>query len=451
MIFRPETGPLHAPSIGFAALILAVMAAGLTNPVAAQAKSTPAAASPTPSPAPPAALAQSPVPEALPVRGQLMNERALAPFLRKLAAARTAPVHIVQLGDSHTAGDLFTGGWRNVWQLRYGAGGRGTMPVGRPTSVYLTMGVTARQTGAWTLNAMLGPNYAPSGAPLGPSGFTQSIARAGASLSLSADSSAFTFDSLSFCAVTGPDAGSVKVTLGQTERSISLMTPEPGFDCFETRAPELQTTATIRTLEDKPVSLTSWTTRRGSSGIILSNLGVVSARLQHWTRLSDPVIAKELTSARPDLIVMAFGTNEGFFPGLSISEEARLLRAQVQRLRQSLGMSVPILLLGPPDVSTARADLALPGLPETRTCADGRYVPGNLARMRTLQIQLATELNLGFWDWQGAMGGPCSASAWTAQGLQRGDYIHFTPGGGLLLGQALAADLDDARLRLGAK
>ncbi len=243
--------------------------------------------------------------------------------------------------------------------------------------------------------------------------------------------------------------GSIQVTLGPVENSFSLVAPEPGVDCFETRAPDLQSAASIKTLEDKPVSLTSWTTRRGSSGIIVSNLGVVSSRLQHWTRLSDTIAAKELSLVQPDLVVLAFGTNEGFFAGLSLIQEASTLREQVQRLRRLLGYNVPILLLGPPDVTTARADIALPAMAETQACPAGRYVPGNVARMRSLQKQIAAELNLGFWDWQGAMGGPCASINWTAQGLQRGDFIHFTPSGGLMLGQALATDLDDARSRLG--
>ena len=423
------------PFLGTALASLAVAAA---SPAGAQ--SGPGGAFAT------AAIPRSAMP---PVRGQLFNEKALTPFLRKLGMAAHTPVHIVQIGDSHTAGDLFSGGWRNLWQLQYGPGGRGMMAVGRPSSVYVTQGITARQSSGWTVSALLGANATRSNTLLGMSGFTQTAARAGATLGLSTDSSAYDFDSLSVCALTGPDMGTIQVTLGSIETSFSLATPEPDVACFETRAPDLQSTASIKTLDEKPVSLTSWTTRRGSNGIILSNLGVVSARLQHWKRLSDAVLAKELQLARPDLVVLAFGTNEGFFAGLSLQQEADTLREQVQRIRGLLGYPVPILLLGPPDVTTARADLAAPMLPETTSCPNGRFVPGNIARMRSLQKRLAADLNLGFWDWQGAMGGPCASIIWTAQGLQRGDFIHFNPSGGLMLGQSLAADLDDARLRVG--
>lgn len=413
---------------------------------AAEASSQSPAPNPAPVPSAPSIQMRAAV---RPVHGQLFNENALAPFLQTLSRANTTQIHIVQIGDSHTAGDLFTGGWRSLWQLEYGPGGRGMMSVGRPSSTYVTQGVTARQSGPWTATGLLGPSTARSGTVLGPSGVTQTALRAGATATLSADSSAYQFDSFSICGLTGPDMGSLQVTLGPVVNEISFAAPDAGFDCFETRSPDLQGQATLKTLEDKPVKLTSWTTRRGSSGIILSNLGVVSARLQHWMRLSDAVIAKELSVAKPNLLVLAFGTNEGFFSGLSVPTETDVLREQIRRLRSVAGMSVPILLLGPPDVTTARTDIAVPMMAETVRCPGGRFVPGNIARMRTLQKKLAAELNLGFWDWQGAMGGPCSSTSWTAQGLQRGDFIHFTATGGTMLGQALATDLEDAASRLG--
>lgn len=390
-------------------------------------------------------------PKAVPAPGRLTNEKALAPFLRKLGHVPQTALNIVQIGDSHTAGDLFTGGWRNSWQLRYGPGGRGLLPVGRPNAAYVTMGVTARQSPGWTTNALLGSRYSSTAPALGLSGFTQTALRAGASASLAADSSAFNFDRFAFCGLTGPGMGSLKVKFAKSEQTFSLAAQQPGAACFEISSPELEASVSLETLEDKPVSLTSWSTRRSSGGVILSNLGVVSARLQHFVRTDDAVLAQELKLARPDLIVIAYGTNEGFFTDLRLDQEAQTLRSQIVRLRQLLGNDVPVLLIGPPDVTTSRPEMALPEMAQTVTCPSGRYVPGNVARMRDLQMRLATELNVGFWDWQGAMGGACSSAAWVAQGLQRGDHIHFNASGGMMLGRALAADLDDARARLVGK
>ena len=52
----------------------------------------------------------------------------LALLAGKLRNAGRAPVAIVQLGDSHTAADLFSGELRKLLQARYGDGGIGLVP-----------------------------------------------------------------------------------------------------------------------------------------------------------------------------------------------------------------------------------------------------------------------------------------------------------------------------------
>ena len=56
---------------------------------------------------------------------RLCNAQALDGFFDKLARADREPVRILQIGDSHTAGDAMTQGWREAWQGRYRSGGRG--------------------------------------------------------------------------------------------------------------------------------------------------------------------------------------------------------------------------------------------------------------------------------------------------------------------------------------
>jgi hypothetical protein len=90
----------------------------------------------------------------------------------------------------------------------------------------------------------------------------------------------------------------------------------------------------------------------------------------------------------------------------------------------------------------------MPNLPDTVVCANGWFVPGNVMRMRQMEIDLAKQMDLAFWDLQGAMGGPCSSLPWVAQGMQSKDHVHFTARGGAMLGRLLVADLDLARFDL---
>jgi lysophospholipase L1-like esterase len=377
------------------------------------------------------------------VPGQLSNAAALAPFLARLAGGAPAGVlSIVQIGDSHTAGDMVSQGLRSALQARLGNAGRGMMPAGKPYQGYLSWGVTARQSAEWQGNALFGPQRHADGALLGFSGFTQTTNMPAATMSLTADGPATRFTRFTLCGLTGPDAGAVTVTFdGMPAEPISFSAGVPGAACFVRTSATPVGQVTVATLDTRTVSLTAWETRTGTPGVILANLGVVGARAMHLARADDAVAGAELAAARPDLVILAFGTNEGFDPALGLAETESVLRTAVARIRRMAGTTVPILLVGPPDAASSRPAVALPGMPETLACGGGWSVPGHLAQMRTLERRLATTLGLGFWDWQGAMGGPCTTMAWVGQGLQRGDHVHFTREGGRLIGAGLAADL----------
>ena len=388
------------------------------------------------------------LPTTAPLPDRLVNAKAIGSFLQHLQGKPGQTLHVVQIGDSHTAGDLFTGAWRSVWQQRYGQGGRGVLPVGRPYRGYMTMGVTAGQSDGWTTNSLMGRQNTEAVPVLGLTGFTQTARISGAKLTLAADNSNFTFDKFSLCGVVGPEMGAVRVILGSVTQEFSFSTSEVGAACFDVFSSDLESTVELETLSDQPVSLTSWTTIRRSGGLIISNLGVVGSRFHHFARISDAVLALELTRTRPDLVVVAFGTNEGYDPDLRIESAAATMRAQIERIRMLLGYKVPLLLIGPPDVVTQKPYVALPNLPDTVACSNGWFVPGNVMRMRQMEIDLAKQMDLAFWDLQGAMGGPCSSLPWVAQGMQSKDHVHFTASGGGAMGRSLVADLDRARVEL---
>jgi lysophospholipase L1-like esterase len=385
-------------------------------------------------------------PPLLTVADQLHNVAAIESFLQQLPPKPDQTLDILQIGDSHTAGDMITNGWREAWQAEFGPGGRGTMAVGKPYPGYLTWGVTAAQSDDWVVTSIFGRQRVVDGPAIGLSGYTHTASHAGANLVLAADSSAYMFDNFSLCGLTGPNKGAVNVVLGSIRGNFSFAALEENATCFQLKSPVPVSTVQVTIQDNRPVSLTSWDTRRKFGGIVLSNIGVVGTRLIHFQRNDDRVLGVELKYTHPDLLVIAFGTNEGFDPTLSFPEAETVMRTQIERIWRLLGYRVPILLLGPPDAATKKIEIAGLTKPETVSCGGGWYVPANLALIKQLQMRLAIEMHLSFWDWQAAMGGACASSRWVTQGLQRGDHVHFTATGGRALGQALAADLDKARL-----
>lgn len=384
--------------------------------------------------------------------GGLCDAERLRPFLEKLATARSAPapVRILQIGDSHTAGDQITGSWRAALQARFGRGGRGALPAGRPYAGYLTRDVTAGQSSGWRVNGIFGSAYdSGSDIRLGLSGYSLTSTQPGASVTISADGGR-TFDRLTVCALTGPAAGTVQLSVGAAVVEWSLAAAENGSRCRTLDAGAETAIASV-VVDRGPVTITSWSTERSmGGGVILSNLGTVGAQFTHFGRTDDRVVATELAAYRPDLIVVAFGTNEAFRPGFSAMLYETTLRSDLTRLRR-LAPGVPMLLVGAPDSATKQAGLQVGESGASSTCGTGEWRPtAALASVQAIQRRQAKAFGIAYWDWAQRMGGRCVADGWTqgASPLMRGDHVHFTSRGGAEIARLLQADLDAAMTAL---
>ena len=283
------------------------------------------------------------------------------------------PVHILQIGDSHTAGDTITGGWRDILQARYGSGGRGVLAPGRPYQGYLTRWVTAEMSPGWKVASLFGAGSAPPRPLMGVAGFSITSTarrradgadggrqrgvrplhrvrrrRAGCRRADDPDRRAERADDARFSPSARPECKTV--TTDQPQIRVELAT------------------------DGGPVTITSWATFRDPGGVVLSNVGVVGSQLVHFARNDDAVLAEELRSYRPDLIVLAFGTNEGFAPVFRPQEYEITLRTQIGRLRRIAG-NVPILLFGAPDAMTPPARAA----GQRARCRRPRPAPSRLA------------------------------------------------------------------------
>lgn len=420
---------------------------------------------------------------ATPCQLALCQADTLNPYFEKLARARdhsegNRPVHILQIGDSHTAGDAITGGWRDLLQAQYGSGGRGVMAAGRPYQGYLTYGATASMSAGWTVKSTFGSNSASPRPPIGLSGFSISAEQDGATLGLVADPSE-AFNRFTLCAIEQPGAGSITIQFGAAVEEFRLSAFATRSECktVETSSPQLNVQMTVH---GGPVTITSWGTFRDAGGVVLSNLGVSGSQFVHFARTDDTVIAEELRSYKPDLVVIAFGTNEGFAPRVEPGQYEIVLRSQLARIRR-LVRNVPILLLGAPDANTRNGALignapgsavdcnarsatledvmatlraseaAGPGAqtpvqPEIDPTGRPLFAPPGLAAVREVQRRVAQELNIAFWDWQARMGGACSAAKLVKASppLMRGDFVHYNRAGGWEIARMLQADLSAA-------
>ncbi|KPF78738.1 hypothetical protein IP78_10385 [Brevundimonas sp. AAP58] len=151
--------------------------------------------------------------------------------------------------------------------------------------------------------------------------------------------------------------------------------------------------------------------------------------------------------AVPQLVILAYGTNDGFDDLLDPAAFERLLREQIGRVRRE-APEASILLLGAPEAMRGEGGGTCPDDPHSRW-----REPATLAVVRDVQHRVAAEMGVAFWDWKGRMGGNCSAHTLTLgpEPLMRRDHVHFTSAGGDWIGSLLFDDLMAAHDRRGGR
>ncbi len=367
----------------------------------------------------------------------LCQAGALEGLFEALAATETdtrgRPVHILQIGDSHTAGDRITGKLRGVMQARFGQSGRGVLPPGTPYAGYAPLLVQVAGAGWITEAASLQP---PAGAPkprVGLAGM-RSTGTEGALLGFDLDPGAEA-TAVGVCGrARGPGEG-LSVEAAGLGRGLDFNGTAPDQEvCRELTLSRPAASVRLVSLE-RGVVMDSVLLTGARRGVMVSNLGVVGASLRDLGSRDEAIVAAELAYWRPTLIVLAYGTNEGFDDRLDAGAYETLLRGQLGRMRR-LAPAASLMIIGAPD--------ALRNGVQDGCSADGRRTPPpSLAVVRDVQRRVAADMGVAFWDWHGRMGGDCSSDrlAMRTEPLMRGDRVHFTSVGGDWIGGVLADDL----------
>ena len=195
----------------------------------------------------------------------------------------------------------------------------------------------------------------------------------------------------------------------------------------------------MRSLSDAPVTVTGVEVAREGDGVSYISLGFPGATVQLLQKLAAENLADELRRLGPDIVVLAFGTNEGFNDALDVAAYSAQYEQIVRRL-QALRPGLRVILIGPPDgarLGACRNAQSLRDCPASATepAADAASpcrlpTPPKLAQVREAQRRLAERVGAVFWDWASVMPGPCGAQVWAAANppLMARDYVHMTHG-----------------------
>ncbi len=229
------------------------------------------------------------------------------------------------------------------------------------------------------------------------------------------------------------------------EQTISLQGPQ-GSAVLELVAQEAMSTLALRVLQG-PLQLQGmeWPVAP-SVRLQMDVFGYPGATVGGWRHVQPASLMPWWSQPPYDLVVLAFGTNEGNVQPFSAQAYRQMLQASVSRWRAVFPQSA-CLLIAPGDRGvlwrrSQKGGKSLPRSPEPAAPDVLRFtrVHDEIGR---IQQQVARDQGCHVWSMFEAMGGPGSAYRWARHKppLMARDLIHFTVPGYQRLAQLMAQDL----------
>lgn len=368
----------------------------------------------------------------------LSSPAALAPFFTRLAAlddkAAGQPVRILQIGDSHTANDSLSGRLRDRLQDRFGAAGRGWLPAGIPYKYYRPHLVHVGESG-WR-------HVTPREQAGVALGLDAVAAESGADAGMTIESTdPAGFDRFAVEYLTQPNGSAFTVAVdGGAPVRVSTADAITAVRRFDLPLDRPAHRAELRAAGRPPVVLLGWAVERAAPGIIYENHGTIGATVGLLDQMTPAAVAFELADRRPALLIIAFGTNEGFADALDPERYAARFAAAVAALHRD-APDAAVLVLGPPDGNRVARGCAAARCGMDDACA--WHEPEKLAAVRDVQHRAAAAHGWAYWDWFAAMGGQCSIDrmAEASPPLAMADHVHLSTPGYQAMADLLFADL----------
>lgn len=326
-------------------------------------------------------------------------------------------------GASHTASDQYTGLLRERLQRRFGDAGQGVVMPAIPFPLYARRDIAIENGPGWSTLVVRGRERRPD--RYGRMGFA--IETRGAThgrVRIAEPSSVRRIEVWAHSTIGG---GTIDLALeGRTIGSLPTAGESEGPIYLEREVPGARR-IDVRTRGDGPVRIFGLSLERDQPGVIVESFGVPGSRARDQLPWDESILREHLARRMPDLVGLAYGTNEtGDRTSMPILE--RDLREVIARWRR-IAPEAAILLIGPSDWARQRS---------------GRYEPRErTGQVRDLYRRVAFTSGCGFFDLVAFQGGVGSIPSWVAAGLALGDHVHMSDEGH----ERLAAVLERALLR----
>jgi len=361
--------------------------------------------------------------------------RALEQFHRSLkrSAKGLGQTRIMQYGASHTEADLFTGYLRQYFQSQFGDAGHGYVMPAQPWRGYRHQDVRIACSGGWFTDKAYRRGSRKDGL-YGLAGFsvasanTKDYAWVGTT-----EKSAFgrRVSEFEVFYLKQPEGGSFDMYVDDEH----YLTARTRDDTTELGVRTIRVSDGPHELKIQPrgdgeVRLLGVVMERRAPGVIVDSLGIRGARASVLLKWDEELWQQQIRRRNPDLVILAYGTNESGDSRQPIERYERKLIKVLSRLKIAVP-TASCVLVGPTDRPMRKR---------------GRWVHRpRLDAVVAVQKKLTARFGCGFWDSLAAMGGPLSIIDWYKHKprLAQKDYVHLTARGY----QALADDLARALLQ----
>ena len=340
------------------------------------------------------------------------------------AAAGGASARLTFWGASHTASDQYTSTIRSLLRRRVGDGGAGLVMPAMPFSLYEMRDFDVETDRAFIGRFVRGTHREPG-----------VYGRAGMALDVEGRASVelvprpiASIAHVELWAMAQDEGGSASLRIDGVE----VATIDSGG---ATRAGHLVRAIAdvppgahrigVRMAGDGPVRLFGVMVENATPGVIVEAFGVPGARARDQLPWDEAGFAEQVAARPPDLVAIAYGTNESA-DGTPLSSVESGLREALDRLRRA-APSAACLVIGPSDRPRYR---------ESEWMARPRSTA-----MAALYHRQALDHGCAFFDTLAWQGGAGAMPAWVASGLALSDHVHLTEEGYARMGRAILRGL----------
>jgi lysophospholipase L1-like esterase len=337
---------------------------------------------------------------------------------------------------------VYPGYLRAYLQSRFGAGGQGYVPLVRPSKFYRPTALTLESSRGWKVEhaqtregrddgyyGLMGASA--SSKPKKKKEYTRVIpavtaTAATATTAAAGEAGAEVQTSYDVYYLRQPGGGRFKLRIdGKDIATISTKAKDfaPGYHVI-TR-PGGPHTVEVLPQGDGEVRLFGLVVENDKPGVVVDTLGIGGTRAANQLKWNEHIWSDNLRRRAPDLVVLAYGTNESVDEDQPIDTYRKNLRDVLARIHRA-APSASCLLIGPGDFPYR--------------AADGTFTPRpRVALIVAAQREVAAEAGCAFWDAMQFMGGELSMLTWAAAqpAMANSDHLHLSRRGYVRMGMAL--------------